>query len=143
MILYKKVLTIFKIIFIKKLKFIFIDIYLFNNKFQKKINKEMYQFRQQPISQLISQDSKELETNITNTNNYDIKITDYDTYIKCSLYLNNTNYESIIEQINLKSGIVSLLKLKNILKLNSSKTQPNYVINFESGTNDRNDRKDW
>jgi len=79
----------------------------------------------------ISQDSNKLETKITNTNNYDITINDLGTRIICLLYFNNTNYESTIEQTDLKSGIISLLKLKNILKLNSSKTQPNFLINFE------------
>ena len=81
--------------------------------------------------ELISLDSNKLGTKITNTNNYDIMINDLGTCIICLLYFNNTNYESTIEQTDLKSGIISLLKLKNILKLNSTKTQPNFLINFE------------
>lgn len=41
-------------------------------------------------------------------------------------------FESTITQTNLKSGLVNLSKLKNIIDANSKQTQPNFIIFVES-----------
>lgn len=69
---------------------------------------------------------------------YSITIENYQTSLYCILIFDEKKYEARITIDDLKSGVVSINKLQNILKLNSQIVHPNYTIEFESKINNSN-----
>lgn len=78
--------------------------------------------------------------NITYSSNladYDISFNNLTDKLVCVLDYNGLKWVSNISQEDLRSGMINLNKLMNVIKLNSPKTQPNYLINIELVNNER------
>jgi hypothetical protein len=73
----------------------------------------------------------------TKLSDYNISLNNLNDTLVCILEYSNYIYESRISQSELKSGLVTLQKLQNIIRSNSKVIQPHYVINIESTRNNQ------
>lgn len=77
----------------------------------------------------------------TSLSAYDVKLfyDEYKNILICELVLNDNVFYSEITESDIKSGMINLAKLSNIIKSNSKLTQPYFTIWIDSNLLDTND----
>jgi hypothetical protein len=75
----------------------------------------------------------------TELSDYVIKLNNQDDILMCELEYGSKLFYSQITLTDLKSGLVSLSKLSNIIKSNCKQIQPGFTIWFESVKVERSD----
>lgn len=89
---------------------------------------------EQTLTQTLTQTQTQYPYNLSD---YNVSLNNHIDWLSIELCYDETLFKAKITQNDLKSGLVTLDKLANIIRINSKQTQPNYFLNLTSHYNQR------